>query len=135
MSTLTDNITGFQHLGLPVKDIDQSISFYCGFGFSVSGRHELEEHGGITRVAFLDINGFCLELYQPAPGVADDRTTGIINHIALDVKDIDTVYEEINKAGFRVIEGINTLPLQANGIKFFMISGPDGERVEFNQKL
>lgn len=135
MSTITDNITGFQHLGLPVKDIERSISFYSGFGFTVSGRHELEECGGITKVAFLDINGFCLELYQPAPGVADNRTAGIIDHIALDVKDIDIAYKEITDAGFEVIEGINTLPLQAKGIKYFMIPGPDGERVEFNQIL
>ena len=58
MSSLTENITGFQHLGLPVKDIETSINFYSGFGFTVSSRFELNEKGGATKVAFLDLSGF-----------------------------------------------------------------------------
>jgi lactoylglutathione lyase len=135
MSTLSDTIRGFQHLGLPVRDIEESIAFYSGLGFSVFSRHEFNENGGTTQVAFLDMNGFRLELYQPANGVAGDRPNGIIDHIALDVQDINTAYEEISRAGFTIVEGINELPLHAKGIKYFMILGPDNERVEFNQIL
>ncbi|WP_319415675.1 VOC family protein [Marispirochaeta aestuarii] len=135
MSTLSDTISGFQHLGLPVRDIEESIAFYRRLGFSVFRRHEFDENGATTQVAFLDMKAFRLELYQPAAGVANDRSTGTIDHIALDVQDIDTAHKAVQEAGFEIVEGINELPLHAKGIRYFMILGPDNERVEFNQIL
>ena len=34
----TSNITGLQHIGMPVKNIDNTIRFYEGLGFSVIHR-------------------------------------------------------------------------------------------------
>ena len=135
--SLTGNITGFQHLGLPVANIEKSIDFYTGLGFRISGRYELDEDGGITFVAFLDLNGFCIELYQSAGGPEPGRgKTGPIDHLTLDVRNIDTAFEEIKSSGYTLINDEPVyLPLQANGVKYFMVLGPDGEKVEFNQIL
>ena len=63
---------------------------------------------------------------------------GAIDHIALNVTDVEKVYEAIVNDGSYTIcdpeKGIQFLPFY-NGVKFFTILGPNGEKVEFNQKL
>ncbi len=135
--SITGNVTGFQHLGLPVSDIEKSIEFYSSIGFKILSRFELQEDGGTTYVTFIDINGFCIELYQPAAGFDKVRgITGPIDHLALNVKDINTAFSDIMAMGYAPMsEAPITLPLQADGVSYFVISGPDGEKVEFNQIL
>jgi lactoylglutathione lyase len=50
--------------------------------------------------------------------------------------DIDQAYRELKDGGFRLIEKAPVfLPFWKNGCKYFNITGPDGERLEFNQIL
>ncbi len=65
------------------------------------------------------------------------RHDGHIDHIALDVLDIDKAYAEILAAGMEVLEdeAPRFLPFWTHGVKFFTVRGPDGEKVEFNQML
>ena len=45
-------------------------------------------------------------------------------------------YKNICENGYEVItDGIEQLPFWDNGVKFFMIKGPNEERIEFCQKL
>jgi lactoylglutathione lyase len=137
MSRITDNVTGFQHLGVPVADLDRSVDFYRGLGLEEMERCAIEENGGTTRVAFLRIGGFWLELYQSAARFArkDDRP-GPIDHLALDVRDVEQAFADAKAAGYQVLEEKPVyLPLRKQGCKYFMILGPDGERVEFNQTM
>ena len=128
------NITGFQHLGVPVSNLEASIRFYERLGFRIEDRSELEESGGVTKVAFMEMSGFCIELYQPPEGVPATRNVGPIDHFAFDVRDIDEAFKELSEAGFSMIEEAPVaLPLRAKGVKYFMVCGPDGERVEFNE--
>ena len=61
---------------------------------------------------------------------------GSIDHIALDVTDIEAAYAEIGKLGYTVLEdGIQSLPFWAKGVRFFTIEGPNKEKVEFSQML
>ena len=61
---------------------------------------------------------------------------GAIEHIALDVNDIEAAYAEIRSRGFEELEdGIQFLPFWERGVRYFTIMGPEGEKVEFNQKL
>ncbi len=134
---IAENLTGFQHLGLPVSDIEKSIEFYSSIGFKILSRFELQEDGGTTYVAFIDISGFCIELYQPAAGVDSGRgITGPIDHLALNVKDINAAFSDVKAMGYIPLSDAPiTLPLQADGVSYFVIAGPDGEKVEFNQIL
>jgi len=137
MSSIADQVTGFQHLGLPVADLEQSVAFYRGLGLKDMERYSIEENGGVTQVAFLRIGDFWLELYQSAARFArkDDRP-GPIDHLTLDVRDVDQAFADAKAAGYRMLdEQPVTLPLRKNGVRFFLIQGPDGERVEFNQLL
>jgi len=137
MSGISKNVTGFQHLGIPVVDLENSIDFYGGIGFAVTDRFEIEEDGGSTKVAFLNIGSFCLELYQQSMRpIPKDFSPGPIEHFALDVLDIDQTFRDVKAAGFKPLSDAPIrLPLRERGIKYFVILGPDGEKVEFNQIL
>mgnify|MGYP000166964122 CR=1 FL=1 len=47
---------------------------------------------------------------------------GAIDHVALDVKDIEEIYQYINQAGLNTTQdSIHFLPFWENGVKFFTI--------------
>ena len=61
---------------------------------------------------------------------------GAIDHVALDVKDIEEIYQYINEAGLNTTQdSIHFLPFWEKGVKFFTIEGPNKEKVEFSQYL
>ena len=122
----TSNITGLQHIGMPVKSIDNTSRFYEGLGFSVIHRTATPE--GVP-VIFLKLGSCVLECWQ------DDNTVGkagAIDHIALDAVNIDELYADVKNAGYPITtNGIESLPFWEKGIRFFKTEGPDGESIEF----
>lgn len=61
---------------------------------------------------------------------------GAIDHLALDVDDIESAWEEVRTAGLAPLEdAIQFLPFWENGVRFFNLLGPNGETVEFSQRL
>ncbi len=136
---LAGNLTGPQHLGIPVTDITRSKEFYGRLGFREIMNAEVPEGTGTIRVAMMDLNGFIIEVYQyPAedlPGIRS-RKDGHIDHIALNVKDVDKAFQELKAAGLDVLEKEPIfLPFWEKGVRFFNVRGPDGERVEFAERL
>ena len=137
MTYLKGNLRGMQHLGLPVSDLERSLAFYQGFGFVKVLRSDLP---GPVRVAMLQKKGLTIELYQLSGAEREQlarRGDGHIDHIALDVLDIESAFAEIKAAGFEILEPDAPvfLPFWEKGVKFFTVRGPDGEKVEFNQIL
>ncbi len=132
-------INHLQHTGIPVSDMNASRSFYESLGFSsvMEKKFDMDADQGLC--VMMRLNDILLELYQlPTAYMAGikDRHDGHIDHIAFDVRDIDTVYLEIKKAGYRVIEPAPVfLPFWDKGCRYFNITGPDGERLEFNEIL
>jgi lactoylglutathione lyase len=130
-------ITGFQHLGLPVTDLDRSKAFYARLGFTEVMARELPQRDAAIRVAMLELNGFVLELYQLTGSDLDEirrRPHGHIDHFALDVRDIGAALEAVRAAGLHPLEDAPVfLPFWENGVYYFNILGPDGEKIEFNQ--
>lgn len=131
---------GIQHLGIPVTRIDSSSLFYQRLGFTVEFSTTLKESDGNTRVAMLRNGNLTIELYeQPAEKTREvaGRSDGHIDHVALDVADINAVLREIKSMGLNVLEENAPvfLPFWEKGVKYFTVRGPDGEKVEFNQRL
>jgi catechol 2,3-dioxygenase-like lactoylglutathione lyase family enzyme len=128
-----------QHIGIPVTDIKISEAFYEQLGFKNAMDSSFDYNGGKGKVAMMQLNEMILELYQmPENELKEirERKNGHIDHIAFDVDDIDKTFEEIKTAGFSVIEEQPVfLSFWKNGCKYFNITGPDGERLEFNQIL
>ena len=133
------NVQGFQHLGLPVTDISRSRAFYERLGFRTVFETTLPAEGGAIEVAMLDLNGFVLELYQLAGADLAEvatRRDGHVDHLALNVADIEEAWAAARAAGLTPLEEAPVfLPFWDRGCKYFNVRGPDGEKVEFNQIL
>jgi catechol 2,3-dioxygenase-like lactoylglutathione lyase family enzyme len=132
-----ENVGGWNHLGVPVVDLDQSKAFYSQFGFKeiTYGEHPLGDE--VIKVSMMQKDGFTIELYQLVGDDLEDvntRKDGLIDHIALNVLDADQAYQDLKNAGYDIIEEAPvSLPLFENGVKYFMIRGPMGEKIEFNE--
>ncbi len=127
--SIGSHVTGLQHLGLPTNDIEKTIAFYESLGFTVA--HRTECNG--EQVCFLTLENICVETYQNGQAVG---RAGAIDHLCLDVDDVDAAWEAVKAAGHIPLENeIQFLPFWENGVRFFNILGPNAEKVEFGQIL
>ncbi len=128
---IKDHITGVQHIGLPTDDIDRSMEFYSSLGFSPI--YETVNEAAGERVAFMSLGNLVMEIYENRRAT---HITGAIDHVALDVRDIDTLFTRVTALGYNALEGrVCSLPFWEKGVKFFTIQGPDGEKIEFCERL
>ena len=64
------------------------------------------------------------------------RNWDLIDHVAINVKDIEEVYRYIEAEKMNTAKDtIHFLPFWDNGVRFFTIEGPNKEKVEFSQYL
>lgn len=128
---LKEQLNGIQHIGIPTNDIEATVRFYETLGFEAALCTVNEEAG--EKVAFMKLNTLVIETYE---NKAAKMEAGAIDHVAIDVKDIEKVYEMINQAGLNTTnDTVHFLPFWENGVKFFTIEGPNKEKVEFSQYL
>ena len=122
--------TGVQHIGIPTNDINKTIEFYHALGFETV----LRTVNGTEEVAFLQLHNLMIETYQNHQAKME---YGAIDHIAIDVKNIEDLFNTIKEAGtFTILDNqVNSLPFWENGVKFFTIEGPNKEKIEFCERL
>lgn len=122
-----EGITGLAHIGVPTENLETSKRFYDSIGFTLL-EDFLQPNG--RPVAFFGLGNVVLEVYE-------DRAAGkpgAIDHIALNVHDIEAVFEGMQKLGYGALEGeIKLLDFGARRVRYFTISGPNGEKIEFSQ--
>lgn len=130
-------LQGLAHVAVKVRSLKNSIGFYGKLGFCRIGGGYLDTPDGRLEIAFLLHKGFTLELIQmTGAGLEELRTRGAghIDHIALDVTDIQEAFYEAKKSKLQVLDYlVQELPFFEHGVKFFTVMGPDGEKIEFNQ--
>ena len=84
-------------------------------------------------VAFLRLKNLTIEAYENGQAAMQ---SGAIDHIAIDVVDVEAAYRLAQEQGYQIVSnGVEFLPFWQNGVKFFILLGPNQERVEFNQYL
>ena len=129
--TMKEFATGLQHIGVPTGDMDATIHFYHALGFETIFETVNAEAGG--RVNFFKLGDLVIETYE----VTDPaKAPGAVDHIAINVKDIEEAFRFVNEAGLNNTNDIiHSLPFFENGVKFFTIEGANKEKVEFNQFL
>lgn len=136
---MKDNVRGLQHIGLPVTDIVRSQAFYRALGFTVVMECTLPPADQPIQVAMLELGNLVLELYQlAAPDLENIRARpdGHIDHLALDVADIDRALHAVRSLGLEPLEEAPVfLPFWDKGVRYFNVRGPDGEKVEFNERV
>ena len=119
---LTDLMTGIQHVGIPTNDIEKTIAFY-----------EARNEAADEEVCFLQMKNLCIETYQNRKAAL---RAGAVDHIAIDVTDIEKACQMVQKLGCAFFEeGISFLPFWEHGIRYFILLGPNQEKIEFCQKL
>jgi len=133
------NFTRLSHLGLYTDNIEESIRFYTNLGFRNVLNTYSEDSENDVKSAVMEKDSMQIELCRYARDFSECKKckgNGSIDHIALDVNDIEKAYSEVITLGIEVLEdGLTFLPFWQNGVKFFTIRGPGNEKIEFNQKL
>lgn len=128
---LKELLKGIQHIGIPTNDIEATIKFYEALGFEVA--FQTVNEAANEKVAFLKLENLVIETYE---NKAAKMEAGAIDHVAIDVTDIDKVHGMITAAGLNTTKDtVHFLPFWENGVKFFTIEGPNKEKVEFSQYL
>ncbi len=124
-----ESYQNYLHIGIPTNKFEQSLEFYKALGME----HFQSEKNGECRVAFLKAPNVEIEIYEQA---TVSMQNGAIDHMAFYVDDVKKVYESViaDKIGTLDME-LSELPFGQNGVRFFLIKGPNNERVEFIQKL
>jgi methylmalonyl-CoA/ethylmalonyl-CoA epimerase len=107
-----------EHIGIFVTNLEESIRRYGkALGLSVSVIEDYFEDGKRLRLAFLPIGECCLELIE-AVDAGDSAPPPGIDHIAVEVDDIDADCATLRSAGLR---------LEPDGV----MPGSRGTRVAF----
>ncbi|KXS50436.1 VOC family protein [Halanaerobium sp. ST460_2HS_T2] len=128
---LRDLVSGIQHVGIPTINIDRTVDFYQGLGFDLA--FSTTDDSGNLDVAFLKLKNLVIETYQEGTELSQ---TGSINHIAIDVNDVEEVFKKLMEKNYDILDKeINFLPFWQNGVKFFTIKGPNNEQIEFSEML
>ena len=128
-TTLMDYCSGIQHIGIPSVDMDQTCKFYEELGFERAFETIIR---GSQRVVFLRFANVVVEAYEASQAC----DTGAIDHIAIDCQDIEGAYAFAREKGYKIVsEGIEALDFWENGVRFFILEGPNNERIEIDQRL
>ena len=124
-------IKGIQHVGIPTNDIQKSTLFYEGLGFEVVWQTTNKHNEG--DVVFLQQGSLIIEIYDNKHAV---MKFGAIDHIALDVTDIDSIFSIVKKSGYKILDDkVQYLTFWKHGVRFFTIIGPNEEKIEFCERL
>jgi len=102
-------VVGIDHIGVAVNNLDEAIGLYRDvLGLKLEGVHAVEEQkvrvasfstGGETRVELLEPT----ESESPVAKFVERRGEGV-HHIALKVRNIEVVLEELKGKGLRLVD-------------------------------
>ncbi len=105
-------INGVQHVGIPTDNLDKSIKFYETIGFEVI--YQTVNEAADEKVAFMQLGNLVMEIYENHRAT---MKTGSIDHVALDVNDIEKVFEYIRTTSIEMIDDkVMSLPFWENEI-------------------
>ena len=129
-------LEGLAHIGVFVADIEVSKKFYKDIlDFKVIEETSLESPDGVIKIAFVQNGNLVLEIVQ-FPKTAK-KSDGPVDHIAMNVKNIEGVRDLLLKRGivFEEEEITHAPGVFPKGSKWILFRGPDGEHLELNERL
>ena len=124
-------ITGINHIGLRVKDLQTSKQFYEKLGFEfLAGPIGPEPVAVMEHPSGVNIN-FILNATDEIPSNVlmdiSNKHTGY-THIALEITDISAVEQQLFDCGITITEKV-----EFEGAEFFFIRDPDSNVIEFHK--
>ncbi len=122
-------ITGFDHIGIIVKDLNKSTDFFTNvLDFKEGKKFEFSERG--LTIQFLNAGGVQLELFGHSKKVSEAEKKPLqagVAHIALEVENLNETYEKLKARGVK-FEREPRVAMMGQRIVF--LSDPDGNRLE-----
>ncbi|MBH5317389.1 VOC family protein [Paenibacillus sp. GSMTC-2017] len=124
-------IRKIEHIGIMVKDIEASITFYTSV-LGLTHKTTTVHTNGIIKLAFLSFPGHEETEIELIQGYNDNLPAeGKVHHLAFTVDDIESELTRIRELQVSLHDTeITTLP---NGSRYFFFHGPDGEHLELFQ--
>lgn len=127
-------IRKLRHIGMVVDDLERAIKRFEGFGLKCKETTEVEELG--VRMAFVPIGDTLIEILYYAepeklPRVLRDQK-GPLNHICLEVDDLDSSIEDFLKGGAKLLEGFPKSGAHGR-VAFFYPESTEGVLIEICQ--
>lgn len=124
-------ITGINHIGLRVTDLQTSRQFYEQLGFEfIVGPVGPEPVAIMEHPSGVNINLILNSTDKTPSNVLmdiPDKHTGY-THVALEITDTDAVEAQLVKLGIEITEKV-----EYEGAKFFFIRDPDSNVIEFHK--
>ena len=126
------------HVGIAVKNLDESVQFYESLCFKATGYEVVAEQK--VKVAFLPCGDSELELLEstepdgPIARFIEKNGPGI-QHIAIRVDDIDKALEELKEKGVRLIDQTPRYGAGNARIAFVHPKATGGVLLELTQRM
>ena len=124
------------HIGVYVSNLKESQGFYE----NILGFHKVWENTNVSlegdvKVVFVEKEDLIIELIKLP--ILEERRDGVIDHFAIAVKEIDQVIADLKDRGVEFEDGSYSIAPHVfeQGSKWIMLRGPNGERIELNERL
>ncbi|HHW58464.1 MAG TPA: methylmalonyl-CoA epimerase [Clostridia bacterium] len=131
-------IKKIDHIGIAVKSIEEAAKFYKEvLGLGITGIEEVEEQK--VRTAFIPVGDSEIELLEstsedgPIAKFIEKKGEGI-QHIALQVDDIEKTLEELKQKGIKLIDELPRYGAGGAKIAFAHPKSTNGVLLEFCQR-
>lgn len=118
-----------QHVGLAVKDLNKSKEFYCRvLGCVITNEMQTDQ----VNITYLKAGQTIIELLEYRHDTVTHRSTGLFDHIAFKVEDMNAAVDHLRQEGVTLLFDQPRVLDNGQSIMFFL--GPDGERLELVQE-
>ncbi len=118
------------HVGLRVSDLERSLAFYTGVGYTVVGRVEGTPFGTLTMLRLPGDGFVTIELvYDPAR--ARSTSAPASTHLVIHVESLEATLAELAAGGIAAEPPGG--PPGSDGPRTSWITDPDGYRIELVQ--
>jgi len=124
-------LTALDHVGLVVRDMDETLRFYRQLGLTVLRTSGPGTDG--VRTAVIQVGRQELNVFSPrALAETGVKSPGGLDHFcfAVEAASIDEVVEDLKRAGIAIASG----PVKRRDGMALFVTDPDGVRVELQLK-
>jgi methylmalonyl-CoA/ethylmalonyl-CoA epimerase len=129
--------TKIHHIGIIVDDLESTVNRFKGFGLSL--REVIENTEAGYKIAFFPVGDTLIEFVSYMKDDDENHMNrvvrsqkGMINHICLEVEDIDASIRKFEKNGARLVKGCPKAGITGR-IAFFYPETTEGILIEVSE--
>lgn len=119
-----------EHVGIMVKDMDESLNFYQNvLGLELRSREWLNDSIELAFLFFPEQPSVEVELVYGGPV----ENEGIVNHLAFRVESIEAELARFKEAGVKLVDE-EPRSILNDTVKIAFFQGPNGEKLELVER-